>query len=82
VVEVAYDVLQRGDRVFFITDGVVDSHRPGGEDFGEERLVELLGTRSREGLDAAETVRQLSHTVLDHHGVLRDDPTAFLIDFH
>jgi hypothetical protein len=82
VVEVAQNVLERGDRVFFITDGVVDSHRPGGEDFGEERLGELLGARSREGLDAAETVRQLSHSVLDHHGVLSDDTTAFLIDFH
>lgn len=82
VIEVAHDVLERGDRVFFITDGVVDSHRPGGEDFGEERLTELLGARSRAGLDAAETVRQLSHTVLDHHGVLSDDTTAFLVDFH
>ena len=80
--EVAHDVLQRGDRLFFLTDGVVDSHRPGGEDFGEERLIELLGARSRAHLDAAETVRQLSHTVLDHHGVLSDDTTAFLVDFH
>lgn len=82
VIEVAHDVLQRGDRLFFLTDGVVDSHRPGGEDFGEERLVELLGARSRDGVDAAETVRQLSHTVLDHHGVLSDDTTVFLVDFH
>jgi hypothetical protein len=82
VIEIAHDLLERGDRLFFITDGVVDSHRPGGEDFGEERLIELLGARSREGLDAAEIVRQLSHTVLDHHGVLSDDTTAFLIDFH
>ena len=82
VVEVADDLLQRGDRLFFITDGVVDSHRPGGEDFGEERLVDLLSARTHEGFDAAETVRQLSHTVLDHHGVLSDDTTVFLVDFH
>lgn len=82
VVEIAHDVLIRGDRLFFITDGVVDSHRPGGEDFGEERLIQILGAGSRDGLDAAETVRQLSHTVLDHHGVLSDDTTAFLVDFH
>lgn len=82
VAEVAHDVLQPGDRLFCITDGVVDSHRPGGEDFGRERLVDLLNAQSRAGLDAAETVRQLSHTVLDHHGVLSDDTTAFLVDFH
>ena len=82
VTEIAHDVLQPGDRLFCITDGVVDSHRPGSEDFGEERLTELLSAQSRAGLDAAETVRQLSHTVLDHHGVLSDDTTAFLVDLH
>ncbi|GAC1312356.1 MAG: PP2C family protein-serine/threonine phosphatase [Acidimicrobiales bacterium] len=80
--EVADDVLVPGDRLFCITDGVVDAHRPGEEDFGEERLVQLLVTHSRAHLDAAETVRQLSHSVLDHHGYLSDDTTAFLIDFH
>ena len=82
VLEIAHDVLLPGDRLFCITDGVVDSHRPGGEDFGRERLVTLLREQSRSGLDAAETVRQLSHTVLDHHGELSDDTTAFMVDFH
>ena len=82
VAEVAHDVLRPGDRLFCVSDGVVDAHRPGGEDFGEERLVTLLGVASRARLDAAETVRQLSHTVIDHHGVLSDDTTTFLVDFH
>ena len=68
--------------MFCITDGVVDCHRPGGEDFGEERLTALLSARSRAGLDAAETMRRLSHIVLDHHGVLSDGTSAFLIDLH
>jgi hypothetical protein len=54
---VGHDVMKPGDRLFCITDGIVDSHRPGGEDFGEERLIELLSERSSAGLDAAETVR-------------------------
>lgn len=82
IAEIAHDVLQPGDRLFCITDGVTDSHRPGNDDFGEERLVSLLGAHTENRLDAAETVRRLSHTVLDHHGVLSDDTTAFLIDFH
>jgi hypothetical protein len=82
MVELAHDVLEPSDRLFCITDGVIDSHRPGGEDFGEERLVALLAAQSRDGVDAAETVRRLSHTVLDHHGVLSDDTTTFLVDFH
>jgi hypothetical protein len=80
--EVAHDTLEPGDRVFCITDGLVDSHRPGGEDFGEGRLVAFLGDPCRGHLDAAETVRQLSHSVLDHHGTLSDDTTAFLVEFH
>ena len=82
VAEIGALVLQPGDRLFCITDGVIDSHRPGGEDFGEDRLAQLLADRSQGGLDAAETVRQLSHSVLDHHGMLSDDTTAFVIDFH
>jgi hypothetical protein len=80
--EVAHNMLQPRDRVFCITDGVTDAHRLGGEDFGHERLVAFLAAQAREGLDAAETVRQLSHRVLDHHGTLSDDATAFLVEFH
>ncbi|HZQ87638.1 MAG TPA: PP2C family protein-serine/threonine phosphatase [Acidimicrobiales bacterium] len=82
VTEVAHTTLEAGDRLFCLTDGVVDSHRPGGEDFGEKRLHVLLSQQLQAGLDTAETVRQLSHTVLDHHGVLSDDTTAFLVEFH
>jgi serine phosphatase RsbU (regulator of sigma subunit) len=82
VAEIAHVMLEHGDRLFCITDGVLDAHHPGAEEFGEERLVALLSERSRAGLDAAETVRQLSHTVVDHHRVLSDDTTALLIDFH
>jgi hypothetical protein len=82
VAEIAHVILEPRDRLFCVTDGVLDSHHPGAEDFGEERLVALLSEHSRSGLDAAETVRQFSHTILDHHGVLTDDTTAFLVDFH
>jgi hypothetical protein len=80
--EIAHHVLQPGDRLFCITDGVIDSHRPGGEDFGHHRLLAFLNAPSESRLDTAETVRRLSHTVLDHHGTLSDDTTAFLVDFH
>ena len=38
VAEIASDVMSPGDRLCCITDGVVDAHRPGGEDFGEQRV--------------------------------------------
>ncbi len=80
--EIARYLLAPGDRIFCLTDGVIESHRPGGEDFGQDRLVAFLGSPSASRIDAAETVRRLSHTVLDHHGALSDDATAFLVDFH
>ncbi|HZP15590.1 MAG TPA: SpoIIE family protein phosphatase, partial [Nocardioides sp.] len=82
VAEVGHVVMEAGDRLFCVTDGITDSHRPGGKDFGEERLVDLLRETSGAKLDATETIRRLSHSVLDYHGVLSDDTTAFLIDFH
>ncbi len=82
VSEIAHEVLKPGDRLCCISDGIVDAHRPGGEDFGAERLMVLLAVESEYHLDAAETVRRLSHTVVDHHGTLSDDTTAFLVDFH
>jgi hypothetical protein len=80
--EVAHRDLLPGDRLFCVTDGAIDSHRPGGEDFGEERLVNHLSDGTTAGLDAAESVRRLSHTILDHHGVLSDDTTAFVVELH
>lgn len=80
IIEVARDVLQPGDRLCCITDGVLDAHQPGGEDYGEDRLRAFLG-HAAVGLDAMETVRQLTHTVLDHHDFLSDDTTVFLVEY-
>lgn len=80
VAEIAGAVMSPGDRLCCITDGVVDAHRPGGEDFGEQRVRRFLA-EATSGQDTMETVRQLTHTVLDHHGYLSDDCTVFLIEY-
>lgn len=80
VAEIANDVMRPGDRLCCITDGVVDAHRPGGEDFGEDRVRSFLAEESPKR-DTMETVRQLTHTVLDHHGYLSDDCTVFLVEY-
>lgn len=80
LVAIAHDVMKAGDRLCCITDGVTDAHRPGGEDYGEHRLQAFLA-ESASGLDAMETVRRLTHTVLDHHGFLSDDTTVFLVEY-
>jgi serine phosphatase RsbU (regulator of sigma subunit) len=80
VAAISHDVMRPGDRLCCITDGVLDAHIPGGEEYGEERLREFLGWAAV-GLDAMETVRQLTHLVLDHHGYLSDDTTVFLVEY-
>jgi hypothetical protein len=80
VTQIANEVMSPGDRLCCITDGVVDAHRPGGEDFGEERVRRFLADATPMR-DTTETVRQLTHTVLDHHGYLSDDCTVFLIEY-
>ena len=82
IAEIGTLLLEAGQRVLCLTDGVVDAHRSGGEDFGEDRLHAWLCDGAHGLLDAAETVRRLSHSVLDHHGMLSDDTTAFLVELH
>lgn len=80
VAEIARHVMEPGDRLCCITDGVLDAHRPGGDDYGEERLRAFLAEATA-GFDAMETVRQITHRVLDHHGFLSDDTTVFLVEY-
>jgi serine phosphatase RsbU (regulator of sigma subunit) len=78
--DIAEDQLQPGDGVLLYTDGVVEARKPGGEDYGVDRLMELLRTSFAAGLQPQETLRRLSHAVVDFHdGVLRDDATNLLM---
>jgi serine phosphatase RsbU (regulator of sigma subunit) len=69
--ELGHDQLEPGDGVLFYTDGVVESRRPGAEDYGLHRLEDFLHTAHASGLSPAETVRRLSNAILDFHD---DDP--------
>ena len=48
--EIAEDQLQPGDGLLLFTDGVVEARKPGGEDFGLDRLMEFLHTAFAAGL--------------------------------
>jgi serine phosphatase RsbU (regulator of sigma subunit) len=78
--EVAETQLQPGDGILLFTDGVIEARKPGGEDFGLDRLMEFLHTAFAAGLGPPETLRRLSHAIVDFHtGILRDDATTLLV---
>jgi Stage II sporulation protein E (SpoIIE) len=74
--------LEPGDRLLFFTDGVVEERLHDGRQFGEDRLRELLEKATAERLPAAETVRRLSHALMEaRHGRTSDDASLLLVEW-
>ena len=72
--------LEPGDSLVVYTDGVTEGGVRGGERFGLDRLVDLLGRVMVEGLPPAELVRRLVSAVLEHTAhELQDDTTVVLV---
>jgi serine phosphatase RsbU (regulator of sigma subunit) len=81
-IEIAEQTLEPGDRLLFYTDGFTEARDERGEEFGLRRLVDFAERHAAAGLPVPETLRRLSHDVLDHqHGGLRDDATLLLISW-
>jgi serine phosphatase RsbU (regulator of sigma subunit) len=79
----ATERLDPGDRVLFYTDGVVDAHLPGQEQFGVHRLVELITRHSSDQQEAEEIVRLVVRAVLDHQSdEPPDDATVVLFQWN
>lgn len=75
--------LQPGDMLLLYTDGVIEARSPGGEFFGQERLVDLVTRNLAAGLPAPETMRRVTHALLEHQaGDLDDDATLLLVEWH
>lgn len=76
----ATEPLEPGDGVLFYTDGVVDAQAPGGEEFGAQRLADLIGQVISEGLQPGDAVRRVVRAVLDYKvSELRDDASMVLV---
>jgi hypothetical protein len=74
--------LEPGDRVLAFTDGVVEERFDDGEQFGEDRLRQLLEHTSAAEASAAETVRQLSHALMTaRRGRTSDDASLLLVEW-
>lgn len=81
VEEVAEVALQPWDRLVFYTDGVTEG-RVGRDEFGPERLADVLSRESLAGHGPAETMRRAAHAVLAHHAhQLRDDFTILGVEY-
>lgn len=80
---VATEALEPGDGVLFFTDGVVEAHTPGAEQFGVERLADLVSRHASDQLAPEEIVRLLVRAVLEHqNGQLADDATLVLFKWN
>jgi len=80
--EVAEHSLEPGDRLLFHTDGITDARDADREPFGVGRLVDLAERHAAAGLPAPETLRRLSHAVIEHQdGALLDDATLMIVEW-
>ena len=79
-VEVVELSLEPGDALLLYTDGVIEARDSAGDEFGQDRLRDLLERESTSGREPAEMLRRLMHSVLTHHGArLRDDASALYL---
>lgn len=80
---VCEEQLQPGDRLVLFTDGITETHNPGGDEFGLDRFVNFIVRHNAEGLPIPETLRRLIHNILDYHGgSLQDDATVLFMGWH
>ncbi|GAA3161687.1 PP2C family protein-serine/threonine phosphatase [Blastococcus jejuensis] len=71
--------LRPHDRVLFFTDGVVEERLEGGVQFGEQRLRQFIEDNAVQALPPAETVRLLSHALLQGRGGRTSDDASLLM---
>ncbi|WP_042415328.1 PP2C family protein-serine/threonine phosphatase [Streptacidiphilus anmyonensis] len=74
--------LRHGDQVLCFTDGLVEERGAGGEQFGEEQLIDVVNHVERVDEGVRPIVRALSHSLKEKRGGrTSDDATLFLIEW-
>lgn len=69
--------LTKGDVLVFYTDGVVEASDSGGNEFGEERLIELI--QIYRNLSAEEILRNIIEAIKNFNGNLQGDDITLII---
>ncbi len=79
---VSQRLLHPGDRLLCFTDGLIEEHQPGGEQFGEEQLIECTNRTARDHTSVRAVARALSHALKrERGGITSDDATLLLIEW-
>jgi serine phosphatase RsbU (regulator of sigma subunit) len=78
-IEVTEQQLQPGDTLIYYSDGISEARSPGGEQYGLERLQELLVRAVSSGLTPAEIARRALHAVMKHHDEHLDDDASLVL---
>ncbi|MEV1174435.1 PP2C family protein-serine/threonine phosphatase [Nonomuraea sp. NPDC049784] len=74
--------LVRHDRVLFYTDGLIEEHETGGEQFGEERLINSIEHVGPMTKSVQQMARSLSHALMrERKGMTSDDASLFLVEW-
>jgi Stage II sporulation protein E (SpoIIE) len=74
--------LQRGDRVLCFTDGLIEEHKAGEQQFGEEQLIRWINHIEHTEKGVRAVVRALSHALMEERGgTTSDDATLFMIEW-
>jgi serine phosphatase RsbU (regulator of sigma subunit) len=80
---VATEPLEPRDKILFYTDGVVEAHLPGKNQFGLDRLLDLTTQHASDQQEPEEIVRHLVGSVLEHQSnELPDDATIVLFQWN
>ncbi|WP_328432784.1 PP2C family protein-serine/threonine phosphatase [Streptomyces sp. NBC_00453] len=74
--------LERGDRVVCFSDGLVEEHGTGGEEFGEEQLIDCVNRLEKTGRGIRSVARSLSNTLKRARGGrTTDDATLLMVEW-
>jgi hypothetical protein len=79
---VSEQMLRRGDRVLCFTDGLIEEHQAGGQQFGLEQLIDIVTEVGGKEKGVRAIARALSHTLMSARGgVTSDDATIFIVEW-
>ncbi|MFF4578126.1 PP2C family protein-serine/threonine phosphatase [Streptomyces sp. NPDC001389] len=80
--QVSTVALEPGDRVLCFTDGLVEEHESGQEQFGEEQLIDWVNQLEQADYGIRTVARDLSHTLKRARGeTTSDDATLVLLEW-